>query len=378
MPNPLHLSLSQIPAAPGRIPGLDGLRALSIMIVILGHLFLPQTGGVAALGVYIFFAISGFLITRLLFLEQKQAGDVSAKNFYIRRLLRLYPVLLVYLAFLCVLALVRGEFIDTTEIFSVLLYFINYLSSFRILQGEHLNMQVGVLWSLAIEEHFYLLVPMFFIAVKGRLRPLLWFSGLACLVPLVLRGLYVFLWPEIVGQLITYRNSETRFDSIALGVLLAVLCESRYREKIVRILSSPALFVAGGLLVFVSVLVKNDLFKETLRFSLISLSCIPLICGIVFGDRLSFFQKIANAPVVVWIGKLSYSLYVWHGAIIYLLKMFGCSEDNRLELGLYGLPLVFALASFSYYFVESPFFRLRSKFAHAARVEPAFRGHLME
>ncbi|MDD3371513.1 MAG: acyltransferase, partial [Alphaproteobacteria bacterium] len=171
MPNPLHLSLSQIPAAPGRIPGLDGLRALSIMIVILGHLFLPQTGGVAALGVYIFFAISGFLITRLLFLEQKQAGDVSAKNFYIRRLLRLYPVLLVYLAFLCVLALVRGEFIDTTEIFSVLLYFINYLSSFRILQGEHLNMQVGVLWSLAIEEHFYLLVPMFFIAFKGRLRP---------------------------------------------------------------------------------------------------------------------------------------------------------------------------------------------------------------
>jgi peptidoglycan/LPS O-acetylase OafA/YrhL len=365
-----RLGFDQIPATLGRIPGLDGLRALSILIVVLGHFFLPATGGVAALGVYVFFAISGFLITRLLFLENKQAGGVSAKNFYMRRFFRLYPVLLFYLLFISAVNYIHGDKNDVSEIFSVLLYYINYLTSFRILQGEPLTMQVGVLWSLAIEEHFYLIMPLFFIAVKGRVRPLLWFSGLACVIPLLLRVLYVSLWPETIGQLITYRNSETRFDSIAVGVLLAALCEGNMREKIVRFLSSPTMFVAGALTVLASVLVKEDLFKETLRFSLISLSCVPLICGIVFGERLRLFQAIANWSPVVWIGKLSYSLYVWHGFTAYLLKILGYPEDS-VDFGILGVSLTFSFAAFSYYLVETPFLRLRAQFVRAPKIEPA-------
>ncbi len=364
-----RLNYDQIPATSGRIPGLDGLRALSILIVILGHFFLPNTGGVAALGVYVFFAISGFLITRLLFLENKKTGSVSAKNFYSRRFFRLYPVLLFYLVVIAGINLLHGDKNQPSEIFSVLFYYINYLSGYRILHNEPLVMQVGVLWSLSIEEHFYLIVPLFFIAVKGRPRPLFWFASLACVIPLILRCLYVYLWPEIIGKLITYRNSETRFDSIAVGVMLAILCETKVREKVVRVLSSRTAFALAGLTVFVSVLIKNDLFKETLRFSLISLSCVPLICGIVFGKHLSLFQRIANLPLFVWIGKLSYSLYVWHGFAAYFLVLLGY-QHTYPGFGTAGVAVTFALASCSYYLVETPFLRLRAHFARASKIEP--------
>lgn len=357
-----RLTQEEIPASSGRIPGLDGLRALSIMIVLLGHFFLPNTGGVAALGVYVFFAISGFLITRLLFLEKKRKGGVSAKNFYIRRVLRLYPVLLFYLAFISGFAFLVGAQNDISEILAVLFYYVNYLLNFKELLGQEPTMQIGVLWSLAIEEHFYLIAPLFFIAVRGRLRPLLWFSAIACVAPLLLRILYVSVWPEIIGKLVTYRSSETRFDSIAVGVLLAVLCESAAREKIIRVLSSRTAFALAGLTVLGCVLVKDPLFKETIRFSLISLSCVPLICGIVFGERMGLFQKAANAPWVVWVGKLSYSLYIWHGFVVFFAKSLGIPETFP-GFGLLGLALTFAFAALSYSFVETPFFRLRARFS---------------
>lgn len=364
----IRLPPEKISASQGRIPGLDGLRALSILIVLCGHFFLPDTGGVAALGVYVFFAISGFLITRLLFLELKETGKVSARNFYLRRLLRLYPVLLFYLAVISGFNRLRGDPNDLNEIASVLFYYTNYLESFRILHGEPLVMQIGVLWSLAIEEHFYLIVPLFFIAVKGRLKPLLWLSGTLCVIPLLLRYLYVSVWPELIGQLITYRNSETRFDSIALGVLLAVLCESANRKKIIRFLSSRVMFAAAAALLFFSVTIHDPFFKETLRFSLISLSCIPLISGIVFGDRLSLFQRAANLPPVVWIGKLSYSLYIWHGFTAHLARLMGFS-DSSPYFGFIGMALTFLTASASYAFIETPFFRLRARLAQASKIE---------
>ncbi|MDR3375584.1 MAG: acyltransferase [Ancalomicrobiaceae bacterium] len=359
---PIRLKLSEAASSGGRIPGLDGLRALSIMIVMCGHFLVPGFGGFAAFGVYIFFAISGFLITRLLYAELKARGSISIRNFYLRRILRLYPVLIVYLITLLAVDAWTGEQPSYLEVSSVLFYFVNYLSTFKAMHGDQLTMQVGVLWSLSIEEHFYLMAPVFLALVKGRLRPMLWFVGLACTLPLVLRCIYVIEWPEIIGRLVTYVNSETRFDSIAFGVLLAILAESDWGRRVIAVLSTRTAFVFGVAMIAISMAIPDAVFKETLRFSTLSFATIPLICGTVFGEKLGMVQWVANSRPVVWVGKLSYSLYVWHGCVIYFMTLAGLTTVG-LAAGFGKLAIVFVLASLSYTLVEQPFLRLKHIFA---------------
>ena len=100
----MHQNLPPVTATKGYIQGLNGLRCLSIMIVIIGHFFLGEYSGISSLGGYIFFAISGFLITRLLLAEAKETGDVRIGAFYYRRFLRLLPVLIVYIIVVVIFA----------------------------------------------------------------------------------------------------------------------------------------------------------------------------------------------------------------------------------------------------------------------------------
>jgi len=359
-----------MPAAYGFIPGLNGLRAASILLVVIGHFALPERfNGVSALGVFLFFAISGFLITRLLFAEDKKFGSISLKGFFYRRYLRLYPVLIFYLIFFLIIFTIRSDRYNSIEIFSVLFYFTNYLHNFYEWRGESLIFPIGALWSLAVEEHFYLFMPFAFLFMRGNPRKVLGFAIIFCIVPLLFRLAYVLIWPEIIGTGYVYRPSETRFDSIAIGVLIAALCEMPEGRGFLERFANLWGLIAGIVLLLAAFAYKGGIYGDTLRYTVRNIACGLILVSMVFGTGVGFFQRIANWPVVDGVGRLSYSLYIWQGGIVMLLGYVGLHHDAFG--GWLAICGSFVLAFLSYKLVEQPMLRFKDL---GKRAQPAVSG----
>ena len=368
--NAPRLRWEEMPAAYGFIPSLNGLRAASILLVVIGHFALPERfSGVSALGVFLFFAISGFLITRLLFAEDKKFGSINLKGFFYRRYLRLYPVLIFYLIFFLTIFHIRGDHYNVMEIFSVLFYFTNYLHNFYEWRGESLILPIGALWSLAVEEHFYLLMPFAFLFVRGNPRKVMWFAIAFCIAPLLFRLAYVMIWPEIIGIEYVYRPSETRFDSIAIGVLIAALCELPEGRRFLQRFANMWGLVAGVLLLLGAFAYKGGIYDDTLRYSVRNIGCGLILVAMVFGTGIGFFQRIANWPVIDGVGRLSYSLYIWQGGIFLLLGYAGLRHD--IFGGWLAIGGSFVLAVLSYKLIEQPTLRFKDL---GRRAQPAVPG----
>ena len=191
------------------IPCLDGFRALAVFLVMFWHyhvsLYLPGPFGVTT-----FFFISGFLITSLLLQEQARGG-IAVGRFWLRRLLRLWPALLVVVLVSQALMQWQGEPAKPLEMLSAAFYFTNYYRSY--MDGPHADM-FGPLWSLAVEEHFYLIFPLLLMLCGSSRRRMLWLSVTLISVPLLLRLYYFY---ELQLGAITYSLTETRFDNFAWG-----------------------------------------------------------------------------------------------------------------------------------------------------------------
>jgi peptidoglycan/LPS O-acetylase OafA/YrhL len=351
--------LPPISATKGHIQGLNGLRCLSILIVIIGHFFLGEYSGISSLGVYIFFVISGFLITRLLLAEAKETGDVKIGAFYYRRFLRLFPVLIVYMLVVTLFAQMHAIPTPPIEIASVFLYFVNYLKSYYELAGTQHVLPIGVLWSLSVEEHFYLIAPLFIAFVRASPGKVLAFSIAMIVLPLAIRIGYVIAWPEWSNTNRIYMASETRFDSIAYGVFLAALCEMRPEGRLRRAISSPHALVAGVALLALSTVIRDDVFRDTLRYSMRSIGALLIVAPLVFSPRLGWLQDMANSPLADWIGRLSYSLYIWHGAAWFFLSNVGMTKTVLTSFAELGVTFILAVAS--YYLIEMPVLRWRNR-----------------
>ena len=366
----LHLDAEEMPARYGFVPSLNGLRAASILLVVVGHFTLPEKYvGVSAMGVFLFFGISGFLITRLLFAEQKKFGKIAVGGFFFRRYLRLYPVLIVYLALFMPIMAMQGKSIQPVDVASVLLYFTNYLHNHYEWTGGQFSLPIGALWSLAVEEHFYLIMPFAFLLARGDPRKVAAFALAFLILPLCFRFLYVTIWPEIIGTEYVYRPSETRFDSIAVGVLVAALCELEQGRKWVAMCSSrTALAVALGLL-GAAFVVKGGVFGDTLRYTIRNIGCGLVLTAMVFGTRLKLLQVVANLRPVDWIGRMSYSLYIWQGGIVTLMALVGVG--HHALGGWAAIGGAFVLAALSYNFVEQPALQLKNL---RKRAQPATAG----
>ena len=351
----LFLQEEHWPARSGRVPSLDGIRAMSIILVLAGHMLLPERWlGISALGLKTFFFISGFLITRLLLAETKSSGQLNLANFYQRRVLRLYPVIVVYVALVALVMHARGQKVPLLEIASVFLYFVNYLVvHYDSLGGQQYALPVAMLWSLSVEEHFYLLAPVALLLVAGNARKMLAMALAMCAVSLALRLIYVALDPNLLNGLEVYWRSETRFDCIAFGVVLASLTEMPSGRRCIALLRTPSAFVLGALLLVASFAVRDPQFQLTWRFTVQSLALMPMMAGVIFGAPFPWLNRLLNLAPIMWIGMLSYSLYVWHGGVIFL---FG-DWLHRLPLAaqpLSELAVAVGLAMGSYYLVERP------------------------
>jgi peptidoglycan/LPS O-acetylase OafA/YrhL len=326
-PSPLHAPTS--PPRPARarfgsIPSLDGLRALAVLIVVVSHAGYGDVipGG---LGVTIFFFLSGYLITTLLLDEWNQKDAINVKHFYGRRAYRLLPSLFITLAISYFLVAIGGLGGGTSwrGLGSQLFYFANYFTIFFD-HGGNVPNGTGILWSLAVEEHFYILFPLFMFAV-------LRFSHGLANARRFLIGLFVFLcaaallwrvWlvtrPGFV-EIRTYYGTDTRFDSILFGVLLA-LCYNPARIPAVpegaKMSTRVKLICAGGFaLLLATILYRQPQFRESLRYSLQGIALLPIFFYAVRYPKSGPFKWL-NMRVLVRIGVLSYGIYLIHDVVI--------------------------------------------------------------
>lgn len=342
---------------------LDGIRAISVLIVVIAHCgfgsFIP--GG---LGVTIFFFLSGFLITSLLCIEYEKNGCINYKNFYIRRTFRLFPPLILLLVvsyLLNHLGLLGGE-----ASFSSFLFQLFYLSNYAALYswGAGAPDGLGVLWSLAVEEHFYLIFPIVLYFTKRYLsdkEPVM-FLFILCICVLIWRIILVQFFK--VSPSVTYSSTDTRIDSILYGCILALSLNPFKSESYDFIYNNrllfKLLFFSALVVLLVTLFIRNDYFRETYRYSLQGASLFFIFSFVVFSKKGLVF-KILSLPLLVKIGKYSYSIYLFHFVIIYLILQ-NTSISNNYFLLFLTAPSSYLVGKLINITIDNYFLKLRRKF----------------
>jgi len=342
------------------IPSLDGLRAISFLLVFAAHAGLESfvPGG---FGVTIFFFLSGFLITTLMRGEFAKNGAISLRHFWMRRILRILPAfyLVLVASILLSLAVDAPGTLVPAAVLAQALQYTNYWIIGHGYWGQPAG--TGVYWSLAVEEHFYLAFPWFYIALQ-RVRAtarsqafILW--GL-CGAILAWRLALVF--HDHAPVLRTYLASDTRIDSILFGCALAVwrnpvLDAVPLNERRWKLAYLPLAL----LLLVCCLLVRGDGFRETFRYSLQGAALSVLFVAAIRFHRWPVFAWLNTRPLV-FIGLLSYSLYLLHLAVI-LRVTHALPEAGALAQGAISLTVAVALSWLIYVTVEKPCARLRRK-----------------
>ena len=345
-----------------RLPGLDGLRALSIGLVVVGHAYHGAWNldpaslvwfiiGNAALGVEIFFVISGFLITTLLLDEEYRTGGISLCDFYVRRAFRILPALWTYLGAVFLLASVGmlGEMSSTG-----LLSAFSFTSDYTLLPPSS---AVAHTWSLSIEEQFYLLWPpvlAFVLKRYGRRRAAGLVLALVLLAPFIRVATYQSGNAFLAQHL--YYTFHTRMDALMFGCLLALVSGTEPFERFYRAAERWIVPLAMFTL-FVSPLLTTyrGAYLYTIGYSLEGASIALSILWLVRNPR-SRVGRLFNARAVMHIGVISYSLYLWQQL---MLKTDFPISSHALA----GVLCSLLAAQLSYSFVEQPFLRLRARLA---------------
>ncbi len=351
------------------IPSLDGLRAVAVLSVMFFHSF-GLWGG--RLGVSLFFVLSGFLITWLLLSEQEKHGSISLKNFYLRRTLRIFPAYYAFLALIVLIEVLQGQPEVFDHLVPALLYYINYFSA---INESHPSF--GHLWSLSVEEQFYLLWPfMFMVVIRFGRTHLIWFL-IGAIVACLLWRCYAYM--ELgFSQSWMYRAFDTRFDNLAIGCLCAVLLRDANTRSIAdRLLGSPWLLLVSIGLLFASSYPAHayglfDTYDSTFAFSVEN-----ILLALIMVQSIGLYQQPymhwLQSRLFVFIGSISYPMYLYHEvAAGGSHKVFGLLERSigfpKIDflVGVLGFAATIALAYASYRVVEQPCLKLKERFSSAA------------
>ena len=339
------------------IPSLDGIRALSILIVFAAHAGVSRLipGG---FGVTVFFFLSGFLITSLLIAEHARYGSISIKGFYLRRIVRLGPPLLVTLAFaalLVVLGVAEGD-LDPEKILSHIFFYSNYLIVFSSNFASNVE-GLGILWSLAVEEHFYLFYPWFFLLLatgKIGLRGLL-----AILLVILLWRVFWYVGFGATEEEI-YVRTDTRIDSLLYGCLLAFMVSDGTAARLFpKKYIYPVLALCGLALIFTFVF-RDPTFRSTLRYSVQGLALLPMFYYAVTLHDLWLFKPLNWGPVRR-IGQYSYTMYLIHFVIIKALVFNGIAVESMPLFVLTAFVLSVVYSALVFEFFEKPLKPLRQR-----------------
>ncbi len=318
------------------------------------------------LGVTIFFFLSGFLISTLMLTEHDRTGGINILNFYARRFFRLMPPLIVSLAIaygLTYSGLLSGG-ITSKGLAAQLLYFANYYGLFFD-PGNTIPDGTGILWSLAVEEHFYIFYPLLMAVLLGsalRPRTIGALLGMICLVVLVWR-IHLVQSPDFVPDR-TYYASDTRIDSIIYGCLLALVMNplrQLHRPGSMSLAEWALLATAAGALLL-TLLYRDPTFRETARYSIQGLALMPLFYFAVLYSDNQLFRHL-NSRWAITLGTYSYTIYLIHYEVIRLIdKNVPAIAAKPFILFPIALLISIAYAAAVERFIERYFRRLRRKY----------------
>ena len=334
----------------GHLPSLDGLRAISITLVLLGHLSGTRNfgklnlriGDYAHLGVVVFFVISGFLITRLLLLEYEKRGSVSLKLFYARRALRLFPAAYAFIACVCLLWAAGIVHLRPADIWHAVTYTINYLPD--------RSWQVGHLWSLSNEEQFYLIWPCAFVLFLPRRAG--WIAaGVILFGPVARSAGWLFLRGTPYYDLELFPMVA---DSLAMGCLLANISGWLEKKDWYLQLFHPAWSLGLVALVLLINRFLGYTVVSVFGTSILNASLAVLIHRSVYCSR-DWMGRFLNWRPIAFAGLLSYSLYLWQQLFL--------NRNSGAWVNAFPQNLCFAIAAAlgSYFLLEKPFLRLRRR-----------------
>ncbi len=379
---PAHTNLDNLG---DRIPALDGLRALAILLVMfyhfgtaLDHSNLAQhlawsLSGFGWTGVDLFFVLSGFLITRIL-LQTRDAENYFF-SFYARRFLRISPIYYVSLAVMfLVVPVILPSISANMPSLSERLWYFAYLQNWLNVFGQmSWSVMLTHYWSLAVEEQFYLLWPLviYFFAPRRVLQIIVAACAISVILRLTLIGIHVN--PETL-----YRNTFTRMDTLLIG---AAGCFVLQNESLVKLIRRHAILFSFVPLITLAAL-RTQPFRTTaptevgFGYTLIALSYAALLmAAVVTTGNGSMLQRVLGSSILRAISKYSYAAYLWHLLVRHLVEHLERNTLHILVPALLNIPLMMAatlaLSALSYVAVERPFLALRHYFEPRPAREPA-------
>jgi peptidoglycan/LPS O-acetylase OafA/YrhL len=339
------------------LPTLDGWRAVAVIGVILFHgrsgffaedSLLYRTCAHGILGVDVFFAISGFLICGLLLKEYEDNGDISLRRFYLRRCFRILPPYYAALAIFCVVSLLGVITLNNADLPSCLLFYRNYMP---LGIDEHGGFYTAHFWTLAMEEHFYLVWPMLLLIVKPRR------AGKTAF----LLAMLVFCWRVVEGHfqllagLLPQANLLTRTDTRMDGLLwgcLAAIYFPRIQRVVERIRFSQLWLAPMALLV-----VTQLMHFPGLTLWRASLLPVLLVCTVTQPE--SWLGRVLEWQPMRWIGTLAYSLYIWQELFLpEIAAVMARGSFRELQRPPWNLLALLVAACLSRYLVEIPMNRV--------------------
>lgn len=374
MSPPAVTAAPPVPTRLGRRPALDGVRGLAWSVVFVAHAWVIGQWAIGQPAMFVFFALSGFLITTLLLEEHRATGRISLRNFFVRRSLRLLPALTVFLVIWLLVVLAAGSSASwtatvpgsgaagagTTPLAALegvaggFGYVTNWL---EVLHAYVSYVPLGHLWSLAVEEQFYLLwAPLLLLAVlwKGR-RGVLGIAAVLALASVI--DAVAFNQPMLsLGQ---EMSTQTRAGAFLAGAVVAALCCHRL-DRLAALARLRTILLLGALAVmgWAAWVFANPVAPRTFDAAWVATTVAAAgLVVVVLVPRPASRPSVLEHPVAIYLGQRSYALYLWH--YVWLTWLHG--------LGLLGIGLALgaslACAEASWRLVEAPALALKGRFS---------------
>ena len=346
------------------ITGLDGIRAIAVIMVLAYHLKLALFKS-GFLGVTVFFVLSGYLIIDILISEVEEEGTIDLKNFWLRRIRRLVPAVMSMAVVIIFVSAVVNRVIFTKGCKDFLASVLGFNNWWQIFNKVSYFEAAGVpspfthCWSLAIETQFYLIYPLILLGIyklaksrgEGQAKRGLLFAGVTLLLALISVILMIVLFDPQQDASRVYYGTDTRAFSLLFGALLAILWEYRMVPRKL----SASVNMGLGSLSFAVLLVMTIAINGSSNFwyrggQFIGTILTVLVIYTVSGRKTWLIRFLSN-PVLKWIGDRSYSIYLWHYPIILLISK-GIKASWWITL--IEIVLSVVLAELSYRFIETP------------------------
>lgn len=346
------------------ITGLDGIRAIAVIMVLAYHLKLALFKS-GFLGVTVFFVLSGYLITGILISEVEEEGTIDLKNFWLRRIRRLVPAVMSMAVVIIFVSAVVNRVIFTKGCKDFLASVLGFNNWWQIFNKVSYFEAAGVpspfthCWSLAIETQFYLIYPLILLGTyklvksrgEGRAKRGLLFAGVTLLLALISVILMIVLFDPQQDASRVYYGTDTRAFSLLFGALLAILWEYR---MVPRRLSASVNMVLGSVsfaVLLVMTIAINGSSNFWYRGGQFFGTILTVLMVYAVSGRKTWLSRFLSNPVLKWIGDRSYSIYLWHYPIILLISK-GIKASWWITL--IEIVLSVVLAELSYRFIETP------------------------